>query len=134
MKVTFYGQPGHTYSFFSLATDSAGNKETDTLPIRTVTLTTTSMAFATKRLFELKSIPNPFSQECTIEFSLPESMNINLTVHDLYGNTVTSVAKGEFMDGHYAYNFKSANLTAGVYIIELSTDKGTYYNKMMIEK
>ena len=134
LKVTFYGQPGHTYSFFSLATDSAGNKETDTLPIRTVTLTTTSMAFATKRLFELKSIPNPFSQECTIEFSLPESMNINLTVHDLYGNTVTSVAKGEFMDGHYAYNFKSANLTAGVYIIELSTDKGTYYNKMMIEK
>ena len=130
----FHGKVGRTYSFFSLATDSAGNRETDTMPIRTISLTPTSISSAAQGVFELKSIPNPFKQECTIEFNLPERLYVNLTVKDLYGNTVASVANGEFNVGHYEYNFKSNNLPSGIYMIELNTDKGIYYSKMMIEK
>jgi len=130
----FKGQLNHTYKLFSLATDSAGNIETDTMPIRTITLTPTSMTTALKGLFDLRNIPNPFREECTIEFSLPENLEINLTVQNLYGNVISTVAQGKFNEGHYSYNFKSNDLAAGVYLIELNTPKGVYYTKMVIEK
>ena len=131
LKGAFKGKLGHTYKFFSLATDNAGNVQIDTT-IQSFALT--SVGAITFTDVTLKNIPNPFKNETDIEFSLPSNSNVNLTLKDMLGNTVAIVASGKLLEGLHNYNFKAGGLAPGMYIIELNTEQGTYYSKIMIEK
>jgi len=81
-----------------------------------------------------QNYPNPFNPSTTIEFSLPEVSNVQLTIYDALGQKVTQLVNTSLQAGRYSYQWEVRNVSTGVYFYELRTDNFTSIKKMMILK
>jgi len=82
----------------------------------------------------VSNYPNPFNPETTISFALPEASNVNLTVYDISGKTVTTLVNGYRNAGAHEISFDASNLTSGVYLYKLSTASSSLTGKMLLVK
>ncbi len=64
--------------------------------------------------------PNPFSDETTIGFELPEAQAVTLAVYDMLGRRVAVLASGEHAAGYHAVRLDGRGLAAGVYLYRLT--------------
>lgn len=73
----------------------------------------------------LAAFPNIFSEETTVEYSLPEKMQVALSLYSMNGKLITKfIPEGTYVNaGHYAIrlNMKELNLPEGMYMINLVT-------------
>ena len=75
--------------------------------------------------FMLKqNYPNPFNPSTTIEFSLPVSSNVKLTVYNILGEVVNVLIDNNLSAGTHSVNWNSTNkagskMVSGVYFFEL---------------
>ncbi|MGM0506341.1 MAG: T9SS type A sorting domain-containing protein, partial [Bacteroidota bacterium] len=67
----------------------------------------------------LQNYPNPFTTETTIEFSLPEQVEIRLSVHDLLGREVQVLSQGTLPSGVHRIPFDGQGLASGIYFYRL---------------
>jgi hypothetical protein len=81
-----------------------------------------------------QNYPNPFNPTTAIEFSLPETGNVTLTVYNLLGQKVTELVNTKLESGSYTYQWDASNAVTGMYIYELRTDKFVSVKKMMLMK
>ncbi|MBN8584530.1 MAG: SBBP repeat-containing protein [Ignavibacteria bacterium] len=85
--------------------------------------------------FELsQNYPNPFNPATTINFQLPESGFVKLTVFDALGNLVDIIANEYFNAGYYTAEFKAEKLSSGVYFYKIETENFQNVKKMMLIK
>jgi hypothetical protein len=85
--------------------------------------------------FELKqNYPNPFNPSTIIEYALPERANVELNVYNILGVKVATLVKSVKEAGIYKVEFNGANLSSGLYIYELKTNKITLLGKMLLLK
>lgn len=82
----------------------------------------------------LANYPNPFNPSTTIEFGLPESMQVNLSIYDITGRLVGVLQDGELNTGWHRFTFNAAGLASGVYIYRLRTDSSNQTGKMLLVK
>ncbi len=66
--------------------------------------------------------PNPFASATTLGFTLPAAERVTLTVYDLLGRRVATLAEGLFPEGSHSVRFDASSLPSGVYVYRLSTD------------
>ncbi|MEQ9105757.1 MAG: T9SS type A sorting domain-containing protein [Rhodothermales bacterium] len=64
--------------------------------------------------------PNPFRSSTSVSFSIPTSADIEISVFDVLGRQVGSVADGFFEVGTYTRSFDASELTPGVYYMRFS--------------
>jgi hypothetical protein len=78
--------------------------------------------------------PNPTSNSAQVTFSVPAYTHVNITLTDLYGNTITTLENANYAAGAYdiTINANSLKLTSGVYFINLSTKFGVTTQKLII--
>lgn len=81
-----------------------------------------------------QNYPNPFNPVTTISFTLPERMEVSLSVYNLLGERVADIISGERPAGVNHVDFRADNLSSGVYIYYLSTPKGVFSKKLMLLK
>ncbi|MEW6050862.1 MAG: cohesin domain-containing protein [Candidatus Zixiibacteriota bacterium] len=86
-----------------------------------------------------QNYPNPFNPETTISFALPQSGRITLTVFDLLGRTVRTVADGDYAAGNHTVVWdgrdeRGESVGSGVYFYRLETPAGNETRKMMLLK
>jgi hypothetical protein len=81
-----------------------------------------------------QNYPNPFNPTTTIEFDIPERINVKLVVYDILGREVETLIDKELEPGKYKVNFNATNLPSGVYFYTLRTPKFTKTNKMLLIK
>jgi len=73
--------------------------------------------------FDLISVyPNPFNASTTITFSLPILSNIELSVYNLQGQKVVTLASGNYQPGVYQAHTGDALSASGVYFVRLMVD------------
>ena len=72
--------------------------------------------------------PNPFNPITTIQFFLPQKENLSLNVHNILGEEVATVYKGELNSGLHTFEFDGNNISSGIYFIRLET---AMHNKTM---
>ncbi len=76
--------------------------------------------------------PNPFKEETTISFDLPEAGNARLTIFDISGRVVKSFNK-EFGAGYNEIQVDKATLKgSGIYFYQLETATNTAKKKMIL--
>lgn len=68
-----------------------------------------------------QNYPNPFNPSTTIEFSVPEISNVNISVYSVIGEMVATVVNKGFDAGYHTVNFDAINLPSGTYIYILKT-------------
>ena len=72
--------------------------------------------------FGLSLSGNPVNGSATVTFTLARTGNVELSVFDLSGRTVTTLASGEFEAGAHAVAWDVDSSPAGVYIVRLSSE------------
>ena len=90
---------------------------------------------ATPETFTLhNAYPNPFNPTSTISYELSETANVQLTVFDVNGRVVSTLADGMLPAGSYAHTFNAHNLASGVYFYKLTVDNMTETKKIILMK
>jgi hypothetical protein len=84
--------------------------------------------------FSFQLSPNPFNARSTIQFSLPGPERALLTVHDLTGREVATLADRRFATGNQIVNFDAENLAAGIYLIRLQAGGRSMVKKAVVLK
>ncbi len=81
-----------------------------------------------------QNYPNPFNPATSIEFVLPEKQFVTLKVFDILGNQV-AVLLNELKDkGVHTIIFDAHNLSSGMYIYKIQTEKYSATKKMILTK
>jgi len=81
-----------------------------------------------------QNYPNPFNPSTTISYSIPEGMKVNLVIYDVLGNEVKTLVNEYKQPGRYTVSFDGSNLTSGVYIYSLQSDKYSATKKFVLMK
>jgi len=87
------------------------------------------------RLYEPR--PNPFNPRSSIEFSIERSQHILLSVYDLKGGVVRTLANGVYGQGGHEVIWNGDDATgsaapSGIYLIRLQTEDTTQARKAML--
>lgn len=78
--------------------------------------------------------PNPFNPSTNIKFYLNKDSKIDLSVYNLLGNKIKTLASGFYKSGTYEISFDAKDLSSGIYFYKLKTDFGHSIKKMMLIK
>jgi hypothetical protein len=81
-----------------------------------------------------QNYPNPFNPSTKINFEVPETAEIDVSVYDVTGTRVTVLASGTVAAGAYEATFDAGDLPSGVYLIRMQTPFGTLTSKAMLLK
>ena len=80
----------------------------------------------------LKSYPNPFIDQATIEFMLPETQYVSLLVYNITGKQIVALFDGVAeKNSIYKIRLNAIDLEGGFYIYKLTTEKGDIYNNKL---
>jgi hypothetical protein len=66
--------------------------------------------------------PNPFNPSTQIPFILLQPAELELTIYDLLGREVATIAQGPFAAGTHEVRFHADELASGVYLVALRVD------------
>jgi Domain of unknown function (DUF4082)/Secretion system C-terminal sorting domain len=80
-----------------------------------------------------QNYPNPFRDETTIQYTLPLSGPVSLTLYDISGRSVRVLVNATKEAGTYAVSFNTGNLTRGVYYYRMQAGDFTDVKKLTIQ-
>ncbi len=81
-----------------------------------------------------KAYPNPFNPSTTIEFSLTEASDYEISVYNIAGQNMSVLSSGYAQAGVYKYVWNASNFTSGVYFIRLNADNNVATQKVVLIK
>ncbi|MEQ9309197.1 MAG: family 16 glycosylhydrolase [Balneolaceae bacterium] len=81
-----------------------------------------------------QNYPNPFNPSTSINFELPSSGNVQLSVFDLQGRRVADLANKVYSQGSHSVQFDASGLSSGVYYYSLTFDGFSQFKKMTLIK
>lgn len=86
------------------------------------------------KLVLYQNMPNPFNPATEIRFALPKSSNVELSIYNMLGEKVKTIASGIMNAGEHKVSFNAANLSSGVYFYKLTTESNSSIKKMILMK
>ena len=82
----------------------------------------------------MTAYPNPFNQETTISFQLPESGNISLIVYNSAGREISSLLEGWHSTGIHECYWNASGLASGMYLVRLIGEGFNETDKLLLIK
>jgi hypothetical protein len=82
----------------------------------------------------LQPYPNPFNQETSLIFTLPQAGEISLVVYDVNGREVLVIAQGWYSAGEHKVILNGSALSSGIYFVRLKTDNIGQIRKIVLVK
>lgn len=82
--------------------------------------------------YALENYPNPFNDNTTISFEIPNNTFVSLKVYNMLGVEIAELAGKEFTSGKHTVEFEAKNLSKGIYFCTLKTDNYSLNQKMII--
>lgn len=91
------------------------------------------------KVYSLTAYPNPFNQQITIEYHIPENTDVELLIYDYTGKVVKTITNSFIKAGHQKFIWNglddnSYNVSSGLYIIKLKTYNYIETHKIMLLK
>jgi hypothetical protein len=81
-----------------------------------------------------QNYPNPFNPSTSISFSLPETGQVRLSVHDMLGRELMVLVEDSYSAGNHSVRFDAIDLPSGMYIYRLETQEMSFAKKMLLLK
>lgn len=78
--------------------------------------------------------PNPFNPTATVTYSIPAKGKIRLSVYDILGRRIRTLAEGTQSPGDHRLTFGSTGLSSGIYFLLLETPQGVLTSKIALVK
>ncbi len=67
-----------------------------------------------------QNYPNPFNPSTTIDFTLAENSDVELSVYNILGQKIEVIFNGNLEKGKHSFNFIAKNLASGIYFYSLN--------------
>ncbi|MDP7025811.1 MAG: T9SS type A sorting domain-containing protein [Candidatus Marinimicrobia bacterium] len=87
-----------------------------------------------KHFFFHQNYPNPFNPVTKIRFDLPEDADVRLAVYDVLGRQVAELVSGRVVSGFHEVVWDASDVSSGIYLCQLTTNKSLFTNKMILIK
>ena len=86
-----------------------------------------------------QAYPNPFNPETTVEYGLPQTAKVTLTVHNLLGQQVRTIVQREQEAGAYQVRWdgkddRGMQLPSGIYFFRFSAGQFMQQRKCILLK
>jgi hypothetical protein len=81
-----------------------------------------------------QNYPNPFNPVTNINFALPETEFVTLTVFNLLGETIDVLVRNQLPAGRHQVKFDAGNIPSGIYLYRIDAGEYTATRKMIILK
>jgi len=121
---------GNTYSYYLADVSVNGNRIEHRNLLRSATALSTPVPLE----YALGIYPNPFNPTTTISFTLKEAGRVKLSVYDLTGRLVQTLADKEFDAGVHPFVFDGSALSAGVYFTRIESASFSQTKKLVLLK
>ncbi|MBN2008947.1 T9SS type A sorting domain-containing protein [candidate division KSB1 bacterium] len=79
-----------------------------------------------------QNYPNPFNPATTIQYSIPQAGDIELSVYNALGQCVETLVSGKQFAGTYHVEWNAQQLASGLYFYYLKTPERTLIKKMVL--
>ena len=80
----------------------------------------------------LQNYPNPFNPTTTIEFSIPKSEFVTLSIYNILGQEVATLVSEKLKAGIYQYSWDAGTSSSGVYFYKIIAGMFTESKKMIL--
>lgn len=81
-----------------------------------------------------QNYPNPFNPITNIEFSIPKSEDVKITVYDSQGKELVTLLNQRLTAGSHKVDFDGAKFSSGVYFYKLETESFIQTKSMVLLK
>lgn len=81
-----------------------------------------------------QNYPNPFNPTSTINFTIPSSQNVELSVYNMLGEKVAELLSETMSAGDHSVSFDASNLSSGIYFYRLQVESFVSSKKMVLLK
>jgi hypothetical protein len=81
-----------------------------------------------------QNFPNPFNPVTTIQYSVPATGHVRLSVYDMLGREVSVLVNGIVSAGDHSETFTASHLASGMYLYRLSAGTAASVKKMVVVK
>lgn len=126
LKVRTVGEVAPGDKLFSIGVGSefadATAKVIEPVTLKTLGVTTSP---APADFFLSSNRPNPFSTSTFIDYTLPETGKVRLSVLDMLGQEIAVLVESTQTAGSYTVEFSAAGLATGVYVYKFAVDGET---------
>lgn len=95
---------------------------------------TASLSTPVEERLSLSNSPNPFNPSTQVSFTLPEATDIRLSVYNLLGREVATLAAGRYQSGTHTVTFDASALPSGLYISRIQAGHETQMRRMLLTK
>jgi hypothetical protein len=81
-----------------------------------------------------QNVPNPFSANTSIEYSIPTAQNVTITIYDESGRLVSELVNQLQYAGKHRISFAQESLQSGVYLYQMRSGDFLKTRRMLILK
>ena len=81
---------------------------------------------------QTKVYPNPITNNFSVEFSLQQSANLNISVVDINGQLVKQLYNDDCTAGENIFSFNKSNLASGIYFLVINANEINIKNEKII--
>ncbi|RMD89230.1 MAG: T9SS C-terminal target domain-containing protein [Calditrichaeota bacterium] len=81
-----------------------------------------------------QNYPNPFNATTTIQFSIPQSGHVKLTLLNILGEELTTLLNESLNAGTYKFTWDASNFSSGVYFYRLQVKLKNSKSNVIFEK
>jgi len=81
-----------------------------------------------------QNYPNPFNSSTTINFSIPETTEVTLTVYSTLGQKVGEIVNGSLDAGYHSFKWEAGDVASGIYIYQFRAGEFIQSKKMILIK
>ncbi|MBU0712301.1 carboxypeptidase regulatory-like domain-containing protein [bacterium] len=126
-----------SYTYTVTATDFGLNESAKSEPVSMSALAIDSQEEIPTKFALKPNYPNPFNPETTIEFALPKTSKVTLTIYNLMGQMVQELVQNEYPAGYQRVIWNGQDsrgnvVGSGVYIYTLKAGNFSQTRKMIL--
>lgn len=132
--ITFFAQsfyyrvyeedPQTCYTLYDPPISCAFPQSLTTNPTKTNIIIPTKHKAQTAYQNQLEVLPNPFSQQTTLRYDVPEDSPVTITLLNAMGQTVQEIIRNNQPAGRYEQVLDTSDIPPGVYYLVLQTSEG----------
>ena len=78
--------------------------------------------------------PNPFNPVTHIEYSIPTSSMVEITIYDLIGRELVKLVNENKDAGFYHIDWDASMVSSGVYFVNMKANKNSFNQKIVLIK
>ncbi len=92
------------------------------------------VVYAPKRFLLSQNYPNPFNAITNIQYQLPASSEVLLTIYNLRGDEVLRLVESEQLAGYHQVTWNATNVASGIYFYRIQVGDFVQARKMLLLK